>query len=127
VPAARSSLTSAAAVAAAGVLGAAAGALGSVAHQAVVGAPRWPVGLALAIALTASVADVLRACRVGLGASAVAVLAWLLVVLQAAGRRPEGDVLVPPNVRGYGWLVAGFAVLLGVLLAPGRRRPKAPR
>ncbi len=99
--------------------------LGCVAHQAVWGAGRWPAGLVLAVALTATTAALVRACGAGLGGRAVVLGVWLLVTLQAAGQRPEGDVLVPGNVRGYAYLLGGFAVLVAVLIAPGRSPRRA--
>ena len=73
------------------------------------------------LALSLVGAALLRACATGVGARAVALAVWLLMTLLAAGQRPEGDVHVPANVRGYAYLLAGFAVLTAVLVVPERR------
>jgi hypothetical protein len=53
------------------------------------------------------------------------VLTWLAVTLAAAAQRPEGDVLVPANARGYAYLLAGFVVLVAALTAPDGRAARA--
>lgn len=99
--------------------------LGVVAHQATWGERRWPVGVVLAVALTASAAALLRACGIALVARVVGILVWLAVTFGAAAQRPEGDVLVPGNTRGYAFIVGGFVVLAAVLTAPGGRPLRA--
>ncbi|KQX65610.1 hypothetical protein [Angustibacter sp. Root456] len=99
--------------------------LAVVAHQATWTERRWPVGVAVAVGLTAAVALLLRAWGVGPVARAAGLLTWLVVTFAAALRRPEGDVLVPANARGYAFLVVGFAVLAAGLTAPGGRGRRA--
>lgn len=99
--------------------------LAVVAHQATWGPGGWPVGVVLAVALTGAVALLLRAWGVGLAARAVGLLTWLGVTFVAAAQRPEGDVLVPGNARGYAFLVAGFAVLAAAFTVPGGRAVRA--
>ena len=99
----------------------AAAVLGTAVHQVAysVGGVRAPVGLLLALALTGLVALLVRGFR-SLLVRIGAVLAWLFVTGALVRSTPGGDVLVPANLRGYGWLLGGFAVLLVVLLLPGR-------
>ena len=101
------------------VVGAVAGLLGTYAHLAVAGPGRWPVGLLLALALTASVALTLRGLRPVPGAMGALVAGWLVVVALAMSRRSEGDLLVVQNARGLAWLGLGVVVLVGVLVLPG--------
>jgi hypothetical protein len=103
------------------LLVAAAAVLGTAIHQVAysVGGVRAPVGLLLALALTGLVAALVRSFR-SLLVRVVAVLTWLFVIGGLVRSTPGGDVLVPANLRGYGWLLGGFVVLLAVLLVPGR-------
>ncbi|MGN6612987.1 MAG: DUF6113 family protein [Angustibacter sp.] len=96
--------------------------LAVVAHQATWTDRRWPVGVVVAVALTAGVVVLLRAWGIGPVARGVGLVTWLVVTFAAAAQRPEGDVLVPANARGYVFLVAGFAVLVAGLTVPGGRR-----
>lgn len=107
---------------AAGLVALAVAVLGAVAHQAVWGQGRRPVGLVLALLLTGAAAVFLRACRVGVVARAVAIGVWVLVVVEAGTYTSEKDLLVPGNVRGYAFLLGGFLVLAVPLIAPERRR-----
>jgi len=98
------------------VVGAAVGLLGSYAQQYVAGSGRWPVGLLLALGLTAAAASAVRAglsARWGCGAAA---LGWFGVVTVAASRRREGDLIVPGDGRGWTFLLGG-ALVLGIAIA----------
>jgi hypothetical protein len=114
----------AAALLASAAAGALAALLGTYAHLVVVGTGRWPVGLLLALALTASVALTVRGLRPVAGASGALVIGWLVVVAVAMSRRSEGDLLVVENGRGLAWLGLGVVVLVGALLVPPVRRPQ---
>ncbi|WP_426566007.1 hypothetical protein ACPPVT_05425 [Angustibacter sp. McL0619] len=98
--------------------------LGTVTHQLTyrVAGVRAPVGLAMAVALTALVAVLLRELRASLLTRAAAAAGWLVAIAAVLRTSPGGDVLVPANLRGYGWLLGGFLVLLVVLVLPGRDR-----
>ncbi len=109
------------------VVGALAGGLGSLTHQSTVAAARWPVGLAVALALTTCCGLLVRGLGVGVLGRAGLLMGWLVVVWAAAGRRPEGDLVVPANARGYVWLLVGFGLLLVVLFAPARAARPARR
>jgi hypothetical protein len=98
--------------------------LGTYAHLLVVGSGRWPVGLLLALALTASVALTVRALQPVSGAAGALVAGWLVVVALAMSRRGEGDLLLVENGRGLAWLGLGVTVLIGALLIPAVRRPE---
>lgn len=109
----------------AALVGALVGAVGSGVHQLVGGERRWPVGLAVALALTALWGLVLGR-RPGPAAVRVAgTLGWVVVVAAVSMRRPEGDVLVPGNARGYSWMLIGFAVLLATVVLPARAAAQA--
>ncbi|GAB3590733.1 hypothetical protein GCM10027446_06330 [Angustibacter peucedani] len=95
-------------------------AVGSAVHQAVAGAHRWPVGLLLALGLTALWGALLGRRAVPALVRVAGVAGWTLVVLLVSPRRPEGDVLVPGNGRGYGWMLAGFALLVVLAVLPAR-------
>jgi uncharacterized protein DUF6113 len=108
---------------AAAAAGAVAAVLGTYAHLVVVGAGRWPVGLLLALALTASVALWVRSLQLLPGAAGALVAGWLLVIVLAMSRRSEGDLLVVQNGRGLAWLGLGTVVLVVALVVPAGRRP----
>jgi uncharacterized protein DUF6113 len=103
-------------------VGAVAAVLGTYAHLVVVGGGRWPVGLLLALALTASVASCVRGIRLP-GAAGALVAGWLVAVALAMSQRREGDLLVVQNGRGLAWLALGVVVLVGALVLPAGRRP----
>jgi hypothetical protein len=107
---------------AAAAAGAVTAVLGTFAHLVVVGGGRWPVGLLLALALTASVALCVRALRLP-GAAGALVAGWLVAMAAAMSRRSEGDLLLVQNGRGLAWLGLGVAVLVGALVVPVGRRP----
>jgi hypothetical protein len=105
------------------LLAAAAALLATVAHQSAVTGPgggRWPVGLALALALTACVGAFLRALDLPVAARLGALGGWLLVLGLVSSGSPGEDVLVPANVRGYAWLLLGLVLMAILLLVPGR-------
>jgi hypothetical protein len=109
VPAAARALLLAGAV----VAGAVAGLLGSFVHPLTV--LRVPVGLLLALGLSAGVfvtAGLLR----GRPAAVAAAVGWVTVVLLLASPRPEGDLVVPASATGYGWLFGG-TLLAGCCVA----------
>ena len=108
---------------AAAAAGAVTAVLGTFAHLVVVGGGRWPVGLLLALALTASVALCVRALRLPPGAAGALTAGWLVAMALAMSRRSEGDLLVVQNGRGLAWLGLGVAVLVGALVLPAGRRP----
>jgi hypothetical protein len=96
-------------------LGLAAGVLGTVSHRTT-----WqdlPVGLVLAMALTASAAVVCRAWS-GLGALLVCGAGWLVAVQVLAVSGPGGDVLVPAQPVGLWWTYGGLAVFAVVAFLP---------
>lgn len=103
------------------VAGAVAGVLGSCAQQVVAGPARLPVGLLLAVGLLASVAVLVTAALTSPWAGAGLAVGWFAVVVLAGTRRREGDLLVPADARGYGFLLAGAAVL-AVAVAVSLRR-----
>ncbi|GAA4357617.1 hypothetical protein [Angustibacter luteus] len=95
----------------------------TVTHQGAVTGPggvRWPVGLGLALALTACVGAFLRALGPSLAARLAALGGWLLVLAWVSSGSAGEDVLVPANGRGYAWLFAGLVLLAALLLLPGR-------
>ncbi|WP_409330514.1 DUF6113 family protein [Trujillonella humicola] len=59
-------------------------------------------------------------------AAVVPAVVWLLVVVPASQQRPEGDVLLPGDWRGLGFLLLG---VLGASVAVGRvlGTPPVPR
>lgn len=117
------------AVVAAMAVGAVVAVLGSVVHQWTVGSQRTPLGVVVAVALTACVAVVLRAGRVGGVNVAATAAGWLAVVFLAATRRPEGDLLIPANGRGTAWVLLGAATLAlaSALAAAPARQARAAR
>ncbi len=103
------------------VVGAVVAAVGTAVHQLVVGAQRWPAGLAAALALT-TLWGLLLGRRPGPAVARTAgVLGWAVVVLLVSTPRPEGDVLVPGNGRGYAWMFAGLVLLVATVVLPARR------
>jgi hypothetical protein len=104
-------------------VGAVAAVLGTYAHLVVVGAARWPVGLLLALALTAAVALCVRALRPPAGATGAFVVGWLVAIAFAVSRRSEGDLLIVQNGRGLAWLGLGVVVLVAALVVPAGGRP----
>lgn len=105
----------------AALAGAVAGLLGSFLHPLTVA--RLPVGLLLALALTAAVV-VTAGLLLGRPGSAAAALGWLAVVLVLASQRPEGDLVVPASGLGYTWLLGGTVLALGCVALP--YRPSGP-
>jgi hypothetical protein len=109
------------------VVGAVVGAVGSVVHQLAVGGERWPVGLAVALVLTALWGGVLGRVPVSLVTRLAGVLGWAAAVLLLSQRRSEGDLLVPANARGYTWMLAGFVLLVALAVLPARAAPAGRR
>lgn len=92
------------------VLGAVMGALGTVTHLTT-----WeglPVGLVLALGLTASTAVLARAWA-GHGTLLAGAVGWLVAVQALSVEGPGGDVLVPATVEGLVWTYGGL-LLWGV-------------
>lgn len=54
-------------------------------------------------------------------------LVWLVVALQLASTRPEGDLVVVSGLRGFAFLIAGAVAALTVALRSPARRDPAPR
>lgn len=110
-------------VPAAALLGAAAGALGTIAHSVVLDAVvALPVGLLLAVTLSASVhAGVVAAWPSRLVAIA-SFLSWGLAVFAGLGTGPGGDLLIarPLDAVGAAWLVLGPVALLVVTVVVRR-------
>ena len=100
----------------AALAGAVVGALGSLAHAVVatVGGVSLPVGLALAVTMSATMYVVLGL-LLGRPGVAAALVGWVVVVLVLGTPRPEGDVIVAGTATGTGWLFGGS--LVGLLLA----------
>jgi hypothetical protein len=99
------------------VLGAVMGALGTVSHLTA-----WeglPVGLLLALALTASTAVLSRAWA-GHGTLLAGAAGWLVAVQVLSVEGPGGDVLVPATVEGLVWAYGGL-LLWGVAAFLPRR------
>ena len=100
------------------VLGAAAGTIGTFAHQSVwtVLAVRLPVGLLAALLAVACIVTGLRLAldsRLYAGLAVVGVVA-AIGVLALPG--PSGSALLPSNFAGYGWTL-GPAVISALVLA----------
>lgn len=77
-----------------------------------------PVGLILAVAVTAAtfaVAGALAGSRLGAG---VAVTAWLLPVLFLSTPRGGGDLVIAGTPAGYAWLIAGAVVSVVSIARP---------
>jgi len=110
------------------VVGAAAGLLGSYAQQYVAGSGRWPVGVLLALVLTAAAAAAVRTGRSARWGCMAAALGWFAVVTVAASQRREGDLIVPGDAKGWAFLLGG-ALVLGVAIAlpAPRTAPAAAR
>lgn len=109
----------------AGVCGAVVAVLGTYAHLVVVGSGRWPIGLVLALALTASAGRLAGALPLPTGGPPAVVVGWLAVVLVASTTWPQGHPVILGNLRGWAWLVLGFVVLLATAVVPtsrGQRR-----
>lgn len=114
----------------AALLGAAAGAVGTVAHSVVLDTVvDLPVGLLLAVALTAVVHLGVVAAWPSRAVSLAAVLGWGLSVFAGLATGPGGDFLIarPLDAVGTAWLLAGPAALVVsslvvrlVVLAPVR-------
>lgn len=105
--------------------GAVAGVLGGYAQQQVVGGEQWPVGVALGVGLIAGVAVLVRASSGTAWVVLPLALGWFAVVLLLASPRPEGDVIVPGDRRGWAFLLLGTVVLTVALLEPALRRRRA--
>lgn len=105
-------------------LGVALGALGTATHRTL-----WhglPVGLLVALALTASTALLCRAWA-GLGTLAAAAVGWLVAVQVLSMQGPGGDVLVthpaesiPSAWAGIAWTYGGVLLFGVVAFLPGR-------
>lgn len=80
--------------------------------------PAFPVGVALALTLTATAQVWLGAWSGWRPALAVSGAAWLLVCLALSSPRPEGDLLVAGTARGYTWLVVGSVLPAVVAFLP---------
>lgn len=96
-------------------LGVVAGVLGTVTHRTT-----WydlPVGLAVGMALTVSVAVVCRAWS-GFGALLACGAGWLVAVQVLAVTGPGGDVLVPAQPVGLWWTYGGLVVLVVAAFLP---------
>lgn len=83
-------------------------------------------GLGLGLALTLAALMVGSASE-GRAGAAVTLVGWLVVVLSASLRRPEGDLVIEASRTGYGWLLGGtvlggLVVGLGGLAVPRRCR-----
>ena len=104
------------------VVGAVAGLLGSYAQQLIAGSGRWPVGVLLALVLTAAAAAAVRAGLSARGGCAATALGWFGVVSLAASRCREGDLIVPGDVKGWVFLLGG-ALVLGLAIALPAPRP----
>ena len=103
--------------------GALAGLLGSFVHP--VKLAHLPVGLVVALALSGSV-FVMAGLMLGRAGAVAAAGGWAVPVLLLATQRPEGDLVVPATLAGYGWLLGGFVLAL-ICIVPGyRRRPPPP-
>lgn len=107
--------------------GAVAGVLGGYAQQYVSGASRWPVGVVLALALTAAVACLVQQGSVRRWSVLAMGLGWFAAVSLAASPREEGDLLVPGDVRGWSFLLGGTMVLGVALAVPTPGPPVAGR
>ena len=95
--------------------GALAGVLGSFVHPVdVVG---LPLGLALAVLLTAG-ALVTWGLVLGRAGAVAAAAGWVVVVLLLAARRPEGDLVVPGSLSGYLWLLGGLVLAAACIALP---------
>lgn len=106
--------------------GAVTGVLGGYAQQQVVGAGRLPVGVALGVALVVSVTVLVRASSTAPWVVLPLALGWFAAVLAMASPRPEGDLVVPGDGRGWAFLLLGTAVLAVALVdSVARRRPGA--
>lgn len=93
-----------------------------------------PVPLGIAVAVVGNVVLGTWGGRV-LGRRAGALgpgLVWLVVALQLASTRPEGDLVVVSGLRGFAFLIAGAVAALTVVLrspatpGPARPGPAAP-
>ncbi len=96
-------------------LGVVAAVLGTVSHRTT-----WsdlPVGLVLALALTASTAVVCRAWS-GVGALLACGAGWITAAQVLAVVGPGGDVLVPAQPVGLVWTYGGLLVFLGAAFLP---------
>ncbi|MBC7678855.1 MAG: hypothetical protein H7233_07685 [Pseudorhodobacter sp.] len=88
-----------------------------------------PVPLGIAVAVVGNVVLGTWGGRV-LGRRAGAIgpgLVWLVVALQLASTRPEGDLVVVSGLRGFAFLIAGAVAALTVALRSPARRDPAPR
>lgn len=107
----------------AAVAGAAAGLIGSFVHPlSVLGAP---LGLLLALGLTASV-SVTGGLLLGRPAAGAAGVGWVATVLLLASPRAEGDLVVPATASGYLWLLGGTLLVVGCVALPYSRRTARP-
>jgi len=102
--------------------GALAGLLGSFVHPRTFA--HLPVGLVVALALSGLV-FVMAGLLLGRPGAIAAAGGWLVPVLLFATQRPEGDLVVPATLAGYGWLLGGFVLAVGCVV-PRYRRPGAP-
>jgi hypothetical protein len=109
--------------------GAVAGVLGSFVY-----AYEWhglPVGLVVALAMSAGVFGT-AGLLLGRRGAAAAAIGWVLPVLVLSSRRPEGDLVVPATATGYAWLLGGMALAVAGVVVPYPRpvrrtaEPSAP-
>ncbi|MDQ1642138.1 MAG: hypothetical protein QOJ90_1489 [Actinomycetota bacterium] len=82
-----------------------------------------PVGLGISLVLSVSVIAACGLATRGRLAPGLAAAAWLGTVIVLASPRPEGDLVVPATVLGFGLLLGG-AVLAGLAVGwPYARHP----
>ncbi|GMA86048.1 hypothetical protein GCM10025868_12980 [Angustibacter aerolatus] len=91
--------------------------------MAVAGGTRWPVGVAVSVALTGCAAGLLRGIGVPFLGDAAMVAGWLTVVVLASLPTSEGDRLIVQDGRGTAWMLGGFTALVAVLVLARPRRP----
>lgn len=97
------------------LLGAVMGALGTAVHR--FGHESWYLGLALALALTAT-AGVLARAWAGYGTLLAFGVGWVAMVQALSLPGSGGDVVVPASVLGMVWSYVGVAVLAVVAFLP---------
>ncbi|MGO1315456.1 MAG: DUF6113 family protein [Cellulomonadaceae bacterium] len=100
--------------AAAVLLGAVVGVVGTFTHRSV-----EPLGLVLAFAAVLSAAVWMRAWA-GLGGVLALGLGWVAAVQVLALAGPGGDVLVPAQPLGYLWVYGGLVFVVAAAFAPRR-------
>ncbi len=103
--------------------GAVTGLLGGYAQRQVFGSGRLPVGVALGVGLVVSVTVLVRAASGTPWVVLPLALGWFAAVLAMASARPEGDLMIPGDGRGWAFLLLGTLVLTVALVQPALRRP----